>query len=239
MNDQYSKLPRIYLNQDLEPESNLSLDEGPAHYFRSVLRRQDGDRFRVFNGRDGEWLAQLTKLGKRSALAKALECITEQPPQPPARHLIFAPIKKQRLNFLIEKAVELGVTDLHPVLTTRTTNRKINHERIEAQIIEAAEQCERMHVPRLHNLDNMKTVIKRWSGPKPVKACIERHEAKNIKGMKENKHAFLIGPEGGFDDDEVEFLSAEPNIDAISLGETVYRAETACILCLAQANNFS
>lgn len=239
MSDQYSKLPRLYLDQDLKLGAILSLDENPAHYFRSVLRRQVGDSFRVFNGRDGEWVADLTELGKKSASANVIEQIKKQPETHAAVHLIFSPIKKQRMDMLIEKTVELGATDLHPILTARTEMRKINEDRIRAQIAEAAEQCERMFLPTLHPLKKLKDKIQNWSGPAPIKACIERHDAAPISTISGTEHAFLIGPEGGFDDDEIAFLTAHKQVAPISLGQTIYRAETACMICLAHAADFS
>ena len=197
-----------------------------------------GDEFRIFNGRDGEWLARLDALGKKEALAKPIEQIKAQPPAPNALHLVFAPPKKQRLSLLIEKAVELGATHLHPVLTAHTENRHLNTERIKAQTIEAAEQCERMHIPALYEVEDMKTVVKNWSGPAPLFACIERHEAPGIDTLRPGEHSFLIGSEGGFNDEEIGFLLKEKGVKAISLGETVYRAETACIICLVKANAF-
>lgn len=239
MSDEYHKLPRIFLDQDIEQNVQLILDEGPAHYFRSVLRRQAGDQFRVINGRDGEWVAKLTSLDKKNATAIAKKLIRPQPAPSQPLHLVFSPIKKQRMNFLIEKAVELGVTDLHPILTARTDNRKINETRMQAQIIEALEQCERMHPPKLHPLTDMKVALKKWAYTPLINACIERHESTPINMISKTEQAFLIGPEGGFNDDEINFLTSQNHIRAISLGETVYRAETACIICLVQSNNFA
>jgi len=236
MSDQSSKLPRLYIDQPFNEDTPLSLEEGPAHYFRSVLRRQVGDSFRVFNGHDGEWIATITALGKKSGAAKRTEKIREQPPRPADRHLIFAPIKKQRMDFLIEKAVELGVTDLHPVLTRHTEMRKINEHRLEAQIIEALEQCERMYKPTLHTLEHLERKITGWKGPTPLYAALERQNAPALSAYPQAQ-SFLIGPEGGFAEAEVTTLMQNDKIQPISLGKTIYRAETACIICLAQAQN--
>ena len=232
MSDQYSKLPRLFLDQPLNEKASLSLEEGHAHYFRSVLRRQAGDSFRVFNGSDGEWLAEITELGKKRGTATCTEQIKPQSPAPQERHLLFTPIKKHRMDFLIEKAVELGVTDLHPILTHQTEVRKINEERLNAQIIEALEQCERMHKPTLHALENLDKKLATWQGPTPIYAALERQDAPALKNITQPQ-AFLIGPEGGFDQEEITHLSENKKIQPISLGQTIYRTETACLICLA------
>lgn len=239
MNDELTKLPRLYVEQGLQPGTAITLGDGPLHYFRTVLRRQTGDRLRVFNGRDGEFLAEIAAIDKKHGAITPLERIREQPTAIRKIQLLFAPIKKHRLDFLIEKAVELGVTDLHPVLTARTINRHINEERLRAQIVEAAEQCGRMEVPTLHSICNLKEKI---SSPLPggrVLWCSERPGPAPISIDSESDCSFIIGPEGGFDDDEAAMLVARTGIEAVSLGNTVYRAETAALICLAlaQASN--
>lgn len=236
MTDQFYKLPRLFLDQGLKENAPLALDQDAAHYFRSVLRRQVGDQFRVFNGRDGEWIANIQNLGKKNGTAAVTQKIKDQPSTPNPIHLIFSPIKKQRLNILIEKAVELGVTDLHPVLCARSENRKVNEERTKAQITEALEQCERMVMPQLHPLTDLKTTIQTWGHNAPILACLERHDAPHLNSINEKNYAFLIGPEGGFDESEIKFLTSHSAINPVSLGQTIYRAETACIICLVHAN---
>ncbi len=241
MSDQYFKLPRIFISQDLKSDSTLSLDDAQAHYFKSVIRRKEGDNFRAFNGKDGEWLISIEELGKKNGRARIIEKIRPQPDDIPPVHLLFAPIKKQRLDLLIEKAVELGATDLHPVLTAHTENRKINETRMAAQIKEASEQCERMQLSKLHPIESLNAKINNWALDIKIKACLERERDKGlrIKDVKPGNHAFLVGPEGGFNDQETEFLLSNNKITPISLGEVVYRAETASMICLASANNFS
>ena len=186
---------------------------------------------RIFNGADGEFLATISALGKKDGFATAREKIKDQPESVAARALYFAPIKKSRMDFLIEKAVELGVTSLHPVLTQRTENRKINDERLRAQIIEAAEQCERLTLPALHPMVKLENVI----GKKvPLYACIERAEGVALRSLDPAQNAaFLIGPEGGFTPDEIEMLNKASHVTALNLGENILRAETAAIKCLS------
>lgn len=188
---------------------------------------------RIFNGRDGEWLAEITAIGKKDGALCLTRQIRAQGKSGAARHLLFAPVKKQRMDVLIEKAVELGVSDLHPVLTNRTENRKINAERLEAQMIEAAEQCERLDVPRLHPLVPLAQKIAGWTDGE-VYACLERADAPLLHTViTGGGAAFLIGPEGGFDAGEIEFLSARENVRPVSLGANILRAETAAIACLS------
>lgn len=146
-----------------------------AHYLKNVLRKTEGEYVRLFNGRDGEWVYCLTALGKKGAEARAQEQIRAQTEKNRKIHAYFPPIKKNRMDFMIEKAVELGVTDLHPILTQNTETRKINEDRLQAQIIEAAEQCERLDLPILHPLSDIFAALKSCSAP--VYAAIERIEA--------------------------------------------------------------
>jgi len=200
------------------------------------MRRKPGDQLRLFNGRDGEWLATLETLDKKAAIAVPVRLLRPQPQQNRQVHLLFAPLKKARMDILIEKATELGVTHLHPVLTRNTEVRQINEDRLRAQIIEAAEQCERLDIPALVPIKDL-TALAGWDKTIPLYACIERREGLPLLHVCKfgDTMAFLIGPEGGFSEDEAEKLAALPFISAVSLGDTVYRAETAALVCLALA----
>lgn len=138
------------------------------------------------------------------------------------------------MDTLIEKTVELGVTDLHPVLTNRTEHRKINEFRLLSQIIEASEQCERADIPCLHQLTPLKTLVSQWKDKPQIQWACERDalERKPLGHNRQDHQAFLIGPVGGFDDDEITFLGNHPAITPISLGSAILRAETASILCV-------
>ena len=204
-----------------------------AHYLRNVLRSQVGDYVRVFNGREGEWLCSILELGKKTGIFEIREQIREQVDPEFSAHLIFAPIKKQRMDVLIEKAVELGVTHLHPVLTNRTENRRFNVGRTQAHIIEAAEQCERMDVPVLSDALGFHEFVLSWQG-KTILACVEREGAPHLSTLLAKEDTvFLIGPEGGFDDDEMHTIRHADCMQAVSLGEEILRAETAGIFCLS------
>ena len=199
------------------------------------MRKQGGAPLRLFNGVDGEWLACITNMGKKASEVTLDECVKEQPDERRSVHLYFSPIKKQRMDILIEKAVELGVSDLHPVLMNRTVLRKLNIERLNAQIIEASEQCERMDIPTLHPACTFDEVIAELE--RPVHVCLERSDKTKALSPCDmgGDVAFLVGPEGGFDDHEIKAILASEKTVPISLGENILRAETAVIACLSYA----
>ena len=200
------------------------------------MRRKEGDNVRLFNGRDGEWLAVFTAFEKKSVTANSVRQLLAQPERTREIHLAFAPIKKARMDFLIEKAVELGATHLHPVLTHNTEMRQINETRLRAQIIEAAEQCERLDIPVVYPLQTLENFIGNWQQPIPVMACFERSEAPFIDDVMNNKKdvAFLIGSEGGFSEIEKERLLKQQIIIPVSLGHRIFRSETAALFVLSR-----
>lgn len=228
-------LPRLYTDQSFKEESTITLDEKQVHYFKTVLRRQEGDFFRVFNGKEGEWLAKIGLLHKKNGEARLEKQLKEQPAIGAAIHLLFAPIKKNRMDILIEKSVELGVTHFHPVVTERTEVRKINEQRLLMQIIESAEQNERLDLPFLHKLQPLEKKLGAWDKTQPVLWGNERGSGTALYKIDQKNWAFLIGPVGGFTEEEVRKLEKVPFITSISLGPKIYRVETAALLCLAHA----
>ncbi len=226
------KYPRLYLNASFEENAKISLNLEHSHYLKNVLRKNEGAVLRVFNGQNGEWLALIDALGKKSGDIILTEQIKEQTNAPAPLNLFFSPIKKQRMDFLIEKAVELGVTGLYPVIMNRTENRKLNESRMNAQIIEAAEQCERLDLPILHPSQKLNDIL-----GQDLFMCLERKAgAKPISSYSYKDGAsFIIGPEGGFDTQETKLLLANEKITAINLGDNILRAETAAIACLSYA----
>jgi len=236
MTDHIYKYPRLYLNAPYAENEKILLVGDHAHYLKNVIRKSVGDFIRVFNGADGEWLARIEALSKKGGEAVLTECVRVQPASSlGSLHLFFSPIKKQRMDFLIEKAVELGVTDLHPVLMNRTENRKINQPRVEAQIIEAAEQCERMDVPCLHPLVKLSAGL--LDIDVPLYVAMERCDEAQLISSYDYKGGtgFLIGPEGGFDNSERMALQDVGKYKFIDLGGSILRAETAAISCLSYA----
>jgi 16S rRNA (uracil1498-N3)-methyltransferase len=233
MDDDF-KLPRLFIDAPLSAGGTAVLSPDQAHYLKNVLRRGDSDLVRVFNGRNGEWRGPLKDLSKKGGTV-VLETHTRAQPAHTRRiHLYFAPIKKTAMDWMIEKAVELGATDLHPVLTHNTEVRKINADRLTKQVFEAAEQCERLEIPVLHDLAPLSGAFK---GESPIFACIERQNAAEIGKSIPNMGdvGLLIGPEGGFTAEEKAFLTENSRITPVSLGESVLRAETAACFALIAA----
>lgn len=226
------RLPRIVIDNDLSEGAELALNEDIAHYLKNVLRRPDESDLRVFNGRDGEFLGSVTTQGKKNHLLSVKEKIRPQPAATHEIHLVFALIKKDRQDFMIEKAVELGVTHFHPVLTQQTIIRDLNETRLIKQIREASEQCERLDIPQLAPLTKLDSL--NWPQDMPLYAGVERQDAPFLGSMTSGtKSGLLIGPEGGFSDQEKEFLLKKKGITPVSLGDTILRAETAAIFGLS------
>lgn len=225
----YFTLPRLYINGDLD--GSVTLSKSQAHYLKTVLRRSKGDAVRVFNGQDGEYYAELSGNASLAILEK-----TKPQPQNKIRvHMIFAPLKKDRMRMMIEKCTELGVTDFHPIITARTEVKITKPQRYRQQIIEACEQSERLDIPEFHASETLHTCINNWSHEAPIYAALERHKENAPLFNKDEPIAFCIGPVGGFNDDEHEFLSQHKHVRAISLGQSILRAETAAILCAGLA----
>jgi 16S rRNA (uracil1498-N3)-methyltransferase len=231
------KLPRLYVPSAIHTHGSIKCSQDQAHYLKNVLRRNAGDQLRVFNGTDGEWLCAIDTLGKKSCTLTPQSLLIAQPPLERRIHAYFAPIKKQRLDILIEKATELGATDLHPVITQNTENRKLSTERLHAQIIEAAEQCERLDIPMLHEAMTLDQLL---VAPPDfvIYVALERNEntppAKCILPNITGDCGVFTGAEGGFTQEEKERLAAaKPQITPICLGGNILRAETAMMKLLS------
>lgn len=232
----YFAYPRLYVKDDLRLHSALSLSESQTHYLKNVLRKGIGDHVRFFNGRGGEWLGRITVVSKKALSIDICEHVATQPAGEKRVHLFFAPLKKNRMDILIEKAVELGVTDLHPIITKRSDVRKINEKRIRAQILEAAEQCERFTIPALYDLQSMERAVCDNKPEGVLYFCSERCEDDYIGTVDvQCGDGFIVGPPGGFDETECAFITSHDHVQSISLGKVIYRAETASIVCLVHA----
>lgn len=228
-----TKTTRVYTNQSLGEGLSLSLEGDVHHYLRNVMRVAAGQAVRIFNGRDGEFVARIEKIDKRQIETTLENRVREQRHPAHKLHLLFAPIKKERMDWIIEKAVELGATDLHPVLTQNTDMRKINAERIEAQIIEAAEQCERMDIPTLREIEDLGDKLERWPGEIPLLAAIERMGIESVPRGVDYECGLLIGPSGGFTAEERQELVSRGFVRPVSLGKNILRSETAVAAALA------
>ncbi len=236
--DETFKLPRLFTANKLQKQGVIALESVQAHYLFNVMRRKEGDWVRLFDGKNGEWLGQLSSLNKKTGDVILTEQLVKQPETARQIHFIFAPIKKNRQDWMIEKAVELGVSHFHPVLTQNTEIRKINHDRITHQIFEAAEQCERFDIPLLEPALKLQQFLADWPSNIPLLACLERFDTTPLKeiALNENKDiAFLIGPEGGFTAEEKQLIAK--HAIAVGLGETILRCETAALKALVLLNN--
>ena len=228
-------ITRIYCESDLKKGCPAELAAGTAHKLRAVLRAKEGDAVSLFNGRDGEWRARLTALGKTKAQA---ECIQQTRPQTlePGPWLAFAPLKKDRMDMVIEKAVELGVERLVPVMTARTENRRLKMDRLVQQTIDAAEQCERLTVPTIAEPISVEKLVESWPENRALIVAAERRNASPLSvALADTSESLglLIGPEGGFTAPELDWLLKSPISIPVSLGPRILRAETAAIAALA------
>ena len=230
---------RLYVEQDLEEGRPLGLDHAQAHFLRSVLRLETGAMLALFNGRDGEWLAEIEGLGKGWASLGLRERLREQIREPDL-WLVFAPIKRARIDFLAEKATELGVSRMLPAMTRRTNVERVKVERLAANAREAAEQTERLSVPVVEEPRTLDVILEDWPAERPLIACAEAGEAvplvEHLAGWErdaEQPAAILTGPEGGFAPEEFALLRRHPQVSLVSLGPRILRADTAALAALA------
>lgn len=231
---------RLFVDQPLSQGGQIELGSDHAHFLGRVLRLQAGAAIAVFNGKDGEWLATIDELGKRSASLGLASQLRAQPDNQTGPTLIIPPIKKARADWLVEKATELGVAAIQPVLTERTAVRDVNLDRWRKITIEAAEQCERLDLPTLMPLTPLFKALDGFKDGYQVLWAAERHDAPAIHpdvAAKKLPLALLIGPEGGFAPSELDGLGELPFVQAVNLGPRILRAETAALagLTLIQA----
>lgn len=226
---------RLYVTGDLGPNVAVSLDEGQAHYLLHVLRAKVGNRVALFNGRDGEWLAEIAQAGKRGVSATCLKQVEPQAGVPDV-WLVFAPVKKTPSDYLVQKAAELGVSVLLPVYTRRTIVTRINEERMAANAIEAAEQSARLTVPEIRAARDLEKVLADWPKERRLYFCDEGGDAQPLataaKGAS-GPAAIITGPEGGFDPSERALLRTLPFVVPVTLGPRILRADTAALAALA------
>lgn len=224
---------RLYVTGDLGADMAVALDEGPSHYLLHVLRARAGNRVLLFNGRDGEWLAEIGQASKRGVIAT---CLARTRPQGagPDIWLAFAPIKKTPADYLVQKATELGASRLQPVFTRRTIVTRVNLERMAANAAEAAEQSERLTVPEIGDAVDLDMLLASWPAERPLYFCDEGGDARPLaEAAREGPAAILTGPEGGFDPVEREMLRALPFVVPVTLGPRILRADTAALAALS------
>ena len=222
---------RLFVEPTLTAGASVPLTPGQAHYLGHVMRRSSQDEVVLFNGRDGEWTGRLSHLHRDRGSCEVGERLRPQESGPDA-WLLFAPLKRDATELVVEKATELGVSEIHPIITARTSMRGLNLERLDAIAIEAAEQCERLTVPRIFPSMPLHEVLGSWPVERALVAAMEREPASPVRPAT-RPCALLVGPEGGLTPAELDALRRTPFIVPASLGPRILRAETAAIAGLA------
>ena len=235
MRENYT-LTRLYIDAPLSAGASLDLPKDQAHYLVTVLRKSVGDSVRVFNGDNGEWRAGISSASKRAVTLTVTERL--RPPQPcPDITLCFAPVRKHRKAFIVEKATELGVTKLQPVITARTQFPKLNLDKMRAQAIEAAEQTERLDIPDIAGPISLYDMLDSKMSDDALIFADEAGDAEPaldvLMGLERDKPTtLLIGPEGGFTPEERDMLRSKDYVHPVSLGPRILRADTAALSLL-------
>ena len=231
------RTPRLFVEAPLAQGGGVEFDSGQTNYLRNVLRLERDDVVLLFNGRDGEWQASLSSAGRRTMSATIQTRLRAQP-QPEDLHFLFAPLKHARLDYMVQKAVEMGASLLQPVITQHTQVTRINLDRVRANVVEAAQQCGVLAVPRV--ADAMPFDLIAAEDDRRLVFCDESAEVKDPVAALETLRAasgaplaVLIGPEGGFSDEERSALLNRPKVVRIALGPRILRADTAAVAALA------
>jgi 16S rRNA (uracil1498-N3)-methyltransferase len=225
---------RLYVDHPLGQGQSVPLTREQAHYLFGVMRLAVGGQIALFNGVDGEWQAEVTEAGKRGGM---LACMSQSRPlqRPPDLWLLFAPIKKARTDFIVEKAAEMGAAQIIPIQTDFTNSERIRQDRLQAHATEAAEQCGGTFVPEVSELVKLDRLLEQWPEERQLMFCDEA-EVGSAKQLTQAKPglpwAILIGPEGGFSDRERKKLSGLPFAHVVSLGPRILRADTAAVAAM-------
>ncbi|MGR3494422.1 16S rRNA (uracil(1498)-N(3))-methyltransferase [Citreimonas sp.] len=226
-------LVRLFVTHPLGPGQPVPLTREQAHYLFGVMRLTEGAEVAVFNGADGEWRAVVAEAGKKGGV---LNCVTQAVPQgePPDLWLCFAPVKKARTDFIVEKAVEMGVRRILPVATEFTNSERFRQDRHQANAVEAAEQCGATFVPEVAELVRLDRLLADWPRERHLMFCDETRAgpATTLAGAQQGPWAILIGPEGGFSAPERARLATLKTAHAVSLGPRVLRADTAAVAAM-------
>ena len=224
---------RLFVDQSLALGQPVAVGEAQANYLFNVMRLAAGAGVALFNNRDGEWFATVAEAGKRRGV---LLCQRQTAPLrlPPDLWLLFAPIRKERTQFIVEKAVELGVARVVPVQTARTKAERVRQDKLQAHAMEAAEQCGATFMPEVAGLTQLDRLLAKWPADRRLLWCDEAlaGQATPLSGPKGQPWAILIGPEGGFSDGEQQRLRALPQVTPLSLGPRILRADTAAVAAL-------
>ncbi|MFL5159750.1 MAG: 16S rRNA (uracil(1498)-N(3))-methyltransferase [Microvirga sp.] len=230
--------PRLFIDAPLQAGARIALDRGQANYLLNVLRLKAGESVLIFNGQDGEWRAEVEVEGRKAAGLVCVERTREQGAAPDIIYA-FAPLKHARLDYMVQKAVEMGAGVLQPILTRRTQASRVNLERMRSNAVEAAEQCGILSIPEVREEENLERFLKGLEKDRLVVFCDENAPVSNpVEALAKlgNNQAGLVvivGPEGGFTDQERALVAAHERCVCVSLGPRILRADTAAVAALA------
>lgn len=231
---------RLFVEADLGPGAGVPAGEAQVNYLLNVLRLKAGAQILVFNGRDGEWRAEIAEVRKRACVLRVLERTRAQTSGPDL-HYLFAPLKHARLDYMVQKAVELGAARLSPVLTRRTVPDRVNLDRMRSNAIEAAEQCGVLRIPEVDAPVSLERALANWEKGRTLVFCDEDAPVSDpmaslSKVLRGSPVAVLIGPEGGFLEEERQLMRSQPFVVPLSMGPRIMRADTAAVAALALVN---
>jgi 16S rRNA (uracil1498-N3)-methyltransferase len=240
MADDYDfRAQRLFLDADLMAGATIACTRAQANYLRNVLRLMPGDPILVFNGRQGEWVAGVVHEGRRAAALAIGKQVRGQTTGPDL-HYLFAPLKHARLDYMVQKATEMGAARLAPVMTERTIAARVNLERMRTNAIEAAEQCGILWIPEIAAPRGLAAVLNDWPPDRTLIFCDEsaptRDPIATLTAVAPGPLAVLIGPEGGFGAQERDQLLTRPFVVPLALGPRIVRADTAAVAALALVN---
>ena len=229
---------RIFIDQTISKNLILYIKKKQHHFLKNVLRLKINDEINIFNGISGEWQTKINSINRDSTVITVIKKIYDFKKSSDI-WLICAPIKQNRMSIAIQKATELGVAKIIPCLTEYTNVRKINIKNLKTNSIEAAEQCERLDIPDIEAITDIKNLLSNWPNDRKLIFCDEKVQNKKLiietlLSLKNNNNKFgiLIGPEGGFSDAETSMIAKNKNVISISLGERVLRSDTAITVTL-------
>lgn len=225
-------LPRLFVRRPLREGAQVALEAGQANYLGNVMRLGPGSEVLLFDGSSGEWLARISEAGKKRILLSVTQR-TREPETVPDVWLAFAPVKRAQTDWLVEKATELGAARLIPVITQRTIAERVRLDRFESIAIEAAEQCGRTRLPEIAGPIDLKALLANRDERRPLYFADEAGGQPVAEAFRSGPALILIGPEGGFTDEERALVRATPNVVPVSLGPRILRAETAALASLA------
>ena len=229
-------MQRLHVTEPLAGDQQVAATAEQFNYLANVLRMGEGSDVLLFNGRDGEWKARLSFPAKKKLNLTPFE-LTRAQPAASDLVFLFAPLKVERLDYLVQKAVEMGAGSIQPVLTQHTQVQKLGVDRLQSNVIEAAEQCGILSVPVVHAPVKLETLLSGWDASRRIIYCDEDAATNNpvskLGSIREKHLAVLIGPEGGFSESERTILRALPHVTAIPLGPRILRADTAAVAALA------